>query len=170
MVLDLKGIREERIFKDTIQFVLDNPEACLLVDQDALSVVLQGRWQVMDWRWNVLHFCVERMPKPYYIRHITGNKPWAPSKFGIERAILKQWHDDLAESPWPHKFAANQDGFLRTYVRPITTAIERPIKLWANAEADNVHGRLARYLEALPGTLASIDKMSANRELARNLW
>jgi lipopolysaccharide biosynthesis glycosyltransferase len=165
MVFDLKAVREERIFQDTIKFALDHPEKCVLVEQDAVNAVLNGRWQVMDWRWNVLHFCVEYMPRPHFIRHVTGNKPWGPSKWGIERSVVRQWRGDLAESPWPQKYAAGQDGFMKTYVRPITMSIERPMKNLIHATSDNAHGRLARYLKRLPQVLNTIEEAARTGKL-----
>jgi lipopolysaccharide biosynthesis glycosyltransferase len=169
MVLDLKAVRTERIFKDTIQFALDNPEKCMLVDQDALNAVLNGRWQVMDWRWNVLHFCVEYMPRPHFIRHITGLKPWGSSKWGIEKSIVRQWRGDLAESPWPQKYAISQDSWLKTYIRPILISAERPVKNFIHAASDNTHGRMARYLKRLPSTLRTIEEAAREGRLAEAL-
>jgi lipopolysaccharide biosynthesis glycosyltransferase len=170
MVLDLKAIRAERIFKDTIQFVLHNPERCLLVDQDALNVVLNGRWQIMDWRWNVLHFCLHKMPQPYYIRHMTGAKPWSTSKYGIEKRLVNQWRDDLAGSPWPHKFLPNEDGWMKTHIRPVISAVERPIKHLRYAGAPDWRGRLVRYEKRIPALLPSIEEAASRGELAKALW
>jgi lipopolysaccharide biosynthesis glycosyltransferase len=169
VVFDLKAVREERIFKDTIKFALDYPEKCVLVEQDALNAVLNGRWQVMDWRWNVLHFFVENMPRPHFIRHITGSKPWGPTKWGIEKSIVRQWRNDLAESPWPHRYAANRDGWMKTYVRPITMSLERPMKNLIHAASENTHGRIARYLRRLPSVLATIDEAAREGRLGKAL-
>ena len=166
-IFDLKAVREERIFKDAIQFVLDNPEKCELVDQDALNVVLQGRWQVLDWRWNVVHFCVNHMPGPHYIRHITGSKPWAGDKVGIERYLVRQWQSDLAESPWPHKFLPARKLYAKRYLRPITRAIETPIKFLTRGERTSQN--LRRYLKRLPSVLATIETAAREGRLASAL-
>jgi lipopolysaccharide biosynthesis glycosyltransferase len=169
-IFDLKAIREERIFKDAIQFVLDNPETCVLVDQDALNVVLQGRWQVMDWRWNVVKFCVNRMPHPHFIRHITGYKPWEATKLGIEKSIVRQWRSDLSESPWPQRFYRSQDSWGEAYVRPFIRSIERPIKNMLRPIDDStVNGRLTRYERNLPGILRSIEEAARDGKLATAL-
>jgi lipopolysaccharide biosynthesis glycosyltransferase len=166
-IFDLRAVREERIFKDAIQFVLDHPEKCELVDQDALNVVLQGRWQVLDWRWNVLHFCVNHMPRPYYIRHITGSKPWASDKVGIERYLIRQWQSDLAESPWPHKFLPEKKLYGKRYIRPITRAIEGPIKLLTRGERTGE--KLRQYLKRLPSVLATIETAAREGRLSAAL-
>jgi lipopolysaccharide biosynthesis glycosyltransferase len=170
LVLDLKAIRGEHIFKDAMQFALDNLEKCKLVDQDALNVVLQGRWQVLDWRWNVLHFCVNRMPKPFFIRHSTGYKPWARDKEGIEPYIVRRWASDLADSPWPHKFHAwvKAPGyFKRRYVRPVARAIETPFKTLFRSPKP--HFDLNRYLKNLPSTIRQVESAAKAGDLGRAL-
>jgi lipopolysaccharide biosynthesis glycosyltransferase len=105
MVLDLKAIRQERIFADALRYALDYPERCFLVDQDALNATLDGRWQVLDWRWNVLSYMNELIPKQPFIRHFARYKPWARKKAGIEQRFVDEWRSDLAESPWPERFS-----------------------------------------------------------------
>jgi len=103
MVLDLKAVRSERIFRDAIRYATTHPENCLYVDQDALNSVINGRWQVLDWRWNVTS-CYHQSKSPF-IRHFIGKpKPWAADKSEIEQIYTDQWRADLAESPWPDRF------------------------------------------------------------------
>jgi lipopolysaccharide biosynthesis glycosyltransferase len=166
-VFDLKAVRSEGIFKDAICFVLENPETCQFVDQDALNVVLNGRWQVLDWRWNVVHFCVNHMPRPYYIRHITGSKPWASDKVGIEKYLVEQWQSDMAESPWPYKFLPAQKLYAKKYIRPITRAIETPVKFLVRGERTGQN--LKRYLKRLPSVLATIETAAREGRLASAL-
>jgi lipopolysaccharide biosynthesis glycosyltransferase len=105
MVLDLRAIRAERIFADALQYALDHPERCEFVDQDPLNAVLDGRWQVLDWRWNALTQIRDLMPKEPFIRHFARYKPWARKKAGIEQRFVDEWRSDLADSPWPHRFS-----------------------------------------------------------------
>jgi len=104
MVLDLNAIRSERIFADALRYALDHPERCEYVDQDPLNAVLDGRWQVLDWRWNALSQMREYMPKDPFIRHFTRYKPWARKKVGIEERFVDEWRADLTQSPWPDHF------------------------------------------------------------------
>jgi lipopolysaccharide biosynthesis glycosyltransferase len=104
-VLDLKAVRSERIFKAALQYAFDHPERCLMHDQDALNAVLDGRWQVLDWRWNALTQIRDVMPKEPFIRHFARYKPWARKKAGIEQRFVDEWRSDLADSPWPHRFS-----------------------------------------------------------------
>jgi lipopolysaccharide biosynthesis glycosyltransferase len=178
-IFDLKAVREERIFKDAIQFALDHPEKCELVDQDALNVALQGRWQVMDWRWNVMSFEAKHAPSPVYIRHHGGgDKPWTVDKTGTEQHIIEQWQHDLAESPWPNKFLPEQKKevpFSRKYVRPLTRAIEVPLKALFRGDFETLlHGEqiqrdAKRYLERLPSLFKKVEEAAREGRLATAL-
>jgi lipopolysaccharide biosynthesis glycosyltransferase len=177
LVFDLKAIREERIFKDAIRFALDYPEKCELVEQDALNVALQGRWQVIDWRWNVLNFDARYLPKPFYIRHHGGpSKPWSKDKTECEPYAVKQWWKDLANSPWPYKFVPERKGWLlRKYVRPITRAVEVPIKAAIRGDFETIlHGEkdrrpIKRYLQLLPSLLRKAEEAAREGRLAAAL-
>ena len=76
VVIDLKAVRNERIFADALEFARQHPDRCLSVDQDALNVVLDGRWQVLDWRWNAMTYR-------------TGQFPSAPFTSGISPVLGK---------------------------------------------------------------------------------
>lgn len=167
MVMDLKAMENEGIFASALKFATEKPELCLYVDQDALNVAAAGRWQILDWRWNVMTFLVDRIKKPYFLRHITGNKPWSESKFGIEKRFVDEWRSDLAESPWPHRFLENADSFTKTYVRPLLQTIERPIKRLANANSPTMRGKMVRFEKRLPAILDSIEESASRGELAR---
>jgi lipopolysaccharide biosynthesis glycosyltransferase len=176
-IYDIKAVRKERIFKDAIQFALDHPEKCELVDQDALSVALQGRWQVLDWRWNVMNNEAKYAPRPHYIRHHGGPcKPWSVEKTGCEQYIVNQWQVDLAESPWPHKFLpAKNEPFFRKYVRPVTRAVEVPIKALVRGDFETVvYGEAERrsmrsFVQRLPSLLKKVEEAAREGRLATAL-
>ena len=177
-IFDLKAVREERIFKNAIQFALENPEKCELVDQDALNVVLQGRWQVLDWRWNVMNFEAMHFPKPFYIRHHGGrSKPWSPSKSECEPSLVEQWREYLAESPWPHKFLPEKRGeFLRNYYRPVRQAIKVRIKAAVSGDFEMLgdgkeeQRRTERFLQQSPSILAKVEEAAREGTLGVALW
>lgn len=164
-IFDLKAIRAEGIFKDAIKFANENPEKCQLVDQDALNAVLNGRWQVLDWRWNVMNEDSLYQPRPHFIRHHAGpNKPWALTKTNCEPFVIEHWRKDLAESPWPERYLpAKKGAFARKYIRPSARAIEVPLKALFRGDVDTlIHGEpdaqeMKRYLKNLPSLLAQIE-------------
>jgi lipopolysaccharide biosynthesis glycosyltransferase len=177
-IFDLKAVREERIFKSAIQFALDHPEKCELVDQDALNVVLQGRWQVLDWRWNVMNFEARHFPKPFYIRHHGGHrKPWSANKSECEPYLVAQWHKDLAESPWPHKFLHEKKGeFLRRYIRPARESIKAHIRAAIGGDPEvfrrgkEEQKRTDDFLRRLPSILAKVEEAAREGRLGSALW
>ncbi|MDP3494386.1 MAG: glycosyltransferase family 8 protein [Hyphomonadaceae bacterium] len=87
LLIDLKQVREERLFSKAVAFVLANNPA--FADQDALNWALWNRWRAVDLVWNVgRHLAIDvlilevqedrrlngRAPK---IVHFTGpEKPW----------------------------------------------------------------------------------------------
>lgn len=181
-IYDLKAIREEGIFKKAIEFAHQNPEKCLLVDQDALNVVLQGRWQVLDWRWNVMNPEARYLPKPFYIRHHGGvSKPWSADKSECEHYIIKYWEKDLAESPWPQKFiqSSGKRFFYKRYfkplVRPLTRALEVRFKAIVSGDFETTlrgdweQRQISRYRRRLPTTLATIEQTARVGGLAKAL-
>lgn len=167
MVMDLHAMTHEGMFASARKFAAERPDLCLFPDQDALNVAAAGRWQVLDWRWNAMGFLLDRIKTPYFLRHITGNKPWSASKFDIEKRFVDEWRSDLAESPWPHKFQENGDSFSKTYIRPVLRTFERPMKRLLYANAPTMRGKMIRFERQLPAMLESIEAAAARGELAR---
>ena len=93
-----------------------------------MNVALDGRWQVLDWRWNVVGYKLHMLPKPPFIRHITGDKPWSARKAGVEKRYVDEWRSDLSESPWPENFLAQEKKKLSLSLRPATIVIEEDWK------------------------------------------
>ena len=169
MVMDLKAMDSEGIFASALKFAKEKPELCVYVDQDALNVAAGGRWQVLDWRWNAMGFLLDRIDRPYFLRHVTGNKPWSPSKFDIGKRFVDEWRADLAKSPWPHKFHENADSFSKTYVRPVLRTVERPMKRLLYADAPTMRGKMIRFEKRLTSVLDTIEAAASRGELARVL-
>ena len=169
MVLDLKAMESEGILACALKFAKEKPELCAYVDQDALNVAAGGRWQVLDWRWNVTGFLFHRIDRAYFVRHITGNKPWSASKFDIEKRFVDEWRSDLLESPWPHRFLENADGFSKTYVRPVLRTVERPMKRLLYSNSPTMRGKMIRFEKRLTSVLDTIEAAAGRGELARVL-
>ena len=176
-IYDLKAVREERILKDAIKFALEHPETCGLGDQDAINVVLQGRWQVLDWRWNVMNKDARFLPSPFYIRHHGGpSKPWSADKSECEPHIVRKWREDLEAGPWAAAFVADRRrSFVRKYLRPITRAVEVPVKAALRGDFDTVlrgereQRQMRRYMEQVPSMLKKIEEAAREGRLAKAL-
>ncbi|MDR3224489.1 MAG: glycosyltransferase family 8 protein [Holosporales bacterium] len=75
IVFDLKKTRGEDIFGKCIAVLNEKSSAIKYPDQDALSVVFDGRTLILDQRWNF--FEDKPFDSPPYIIHFTGkHKPW----------------------------------------------------------------------------------------------
>jgi lipopolysaccharide biosynthesis glycosyltransferase len=164
MVMDLKAMREERVFDDALAFALEKPDLCLLVEQDALNVALDGRWQVLDWRWNAFTFMLDALPKSPFVRHCVYNKPWNPLKYGNEPWLIEMWKSALAEGPWPEAFKPEipdrRDGFVRkTFVRA-----ENAMKTVLYANSPGKRGERIRFRKQFPAILRAIE-IEAGHEL-----
>jgi lipopolysaccharide biosynthesis glycosyltransferase len=167
-LFDIKAVREEHIFKDALKFASEHPDKCIMVDQDALNVVLNGRWQVLDWRWNVMN--PERyLIGPFYIRHHGGpQKPWSSDKSGCERAVIKAWRDDLAESPWPTKYQKDRHSAFQRAVRPVIRAVEEKLKsIYRPIPPEKIAERAFR--RDLPRLLQQVEDAAHSGRLAKAL-
>ncbi len=69
-------------------------------DQDALNIVMQGRWLALDPRWNTQTGLLPVVETPGIV-HFTGRKkPWHHRAQWPHRASKRYYTDALAESPW----------------------------------------------------------------------
>ncbi|MBL8578655.1 MAG: glycosyltransferase family 8 protein [Mesorhizobium sp.] len=145
IVFDMKRLKAEGIFRKALQFAIEHPERCDFVDQDALNHVLDGRWQVLDWRWNTTSIFLDQLPAKPFIRHLNGNKPWAGNKWGIEPYIIDIWRDALRRSPWPERFMPAQEG---------PGPKRRPVRSMINLVSPGIKGQVTR-LARNPGRIFS---------------
>jgi lipopolysaccharide biosynthesis glycosyltransferase len=166
LVMDLRAIREERVFDRARQVAEEHAALCTYPDQDALNIALDGRWQVLDWRWNTLTYKLHLLPKPPFIRHITGSKPWTPQKGGIERKLVEEWRSDLAESPWPTSFLPPGKEKLSLSIRPVTVVLEEYWKSLVYAKAPGRRGNKVRFNMHFASILASIEAAASEGRLA----
>lgn len=163
LVLDLKEIRAQGTFKEARRFAIAESARCAMHDQDALNAVLDGRWQVLDWRWNAMNYLSELLPREPFIRHFAGCKPWTPKKVGVERRFVDEWRSDLAESPWPGRF--HEEALIhriRNFLSPMTSGAKTLI--YRNASGKR--GSRARLAGNLASVLSIIEHAAAERKLA----
>ena len=91
MLFDLAAIRAQGQLEAARDFATNHRDLCIDHDQDALNVAFQGKWQVLDWRWNAVSLYGDLMKKRPFIRHFTGKKPWFPDKRGVEPEFIEIW-------------------------------------------------------------------------------
>jgi lipopolysaccharide biosynthesis glycosyltransferase len=166
-VLDLTAIRSEGLFRAALAYASEYPERCLFAEQDALNAVLDGRWQVLDWRWNSMNYMQERVARTPFIRHFTGNKPWSPRKIGIERRFVNEWRADLSESPWQGRFFEQAPRHaMRAAFEPLSLRVTHLARSLWHSGTDDRRGNKARLANRLPSILSDIERSAANLEKA----
>jgi len=167
MVYDMKAIRSQGIFSAARAFFSEHPERCEFNDQDALNAVLDGRWQVLDWRWNAMNYMGERLPKAPFIRHFAGNKPWNVKKLGVERRFVDEWRADLKASPWPNSFQERTaKHIIREVTNPVTLGLENLAKSVVYSRSQGRRGNKARMWKNFPKVLAAIEQAALEGRLA----
>ncbi|MCX7305382.1 MAG: hypothetical protein NTV73_13775 [Hyphomicrobiales bacterium] len=99
LLLDLGAVRAAGQLEVARAFASKHRDLCVDHDQDALNVAFQGKWQVLDWRWNAVSLNGDLMKKRPFIRHFTGKKPWFPDQRGVEREFIDSWRSAIEASP-----------------------------------------------------------------------
>lgn len=170
MLFDLAAIRVTNDLETARAFALEHGDLCLAHDQDALNVVFQGRWQVLDWRWNAVSLNADLFDKSPFIRHFTGRKPWHHDKRGVEREFIEMWRAAILASPWPDRYQPEQS--LRDHLKyryyPVGQAVERGFKSLLFSNTRTARGNRARLLRDFPAVMTRIEKAATEGRLAEN--
>lgn len=115
MVLDLDGLRRERVTEEVIRAAKEKEQMLGFPEQDAMNVVIGDRRLPLHPRWNVMNSillfddarevfgaqAVEEARQDPAIRHFEGpsvNKPW---HLLCEREDRELYHRHRARTPWP---------------------------------------------------------------------
>ena len=90
LLINLKQVREEKLFSRAIEFFVENDEHIHFADQDALNYAVWGRWKKLDNCWNVQRDMIipglaANLPEEMRwdgsmpgVVHFTGtDKPWS---------------------------------------------------------------------------------------------
>jgi lipopolysaccharide biosynthesis glycosyltransferase len=77
LVLDLDLWRDNDLARQVLEFLRANSALCSWADQDALNVVLRGRWKPLDTRWNRYPAEISQIEEAAIIHYIGAEaKPW----------------------------------------------------------------------------------------------
>jgi lipopolysaccharide biosynthesis glycosyltransferase len=138
MLIDLEKWRHDEIMEKALCFLESNPARCL--DQDALNVILAGRWGTLDPRWNQTRsFHRKQENNPYsaevidqvvrdpFIIHFTGpQKPWATAAsksshpqedLWLRYSMRTAWARSIRRNSWLHRPRALLRALLNHYSR-----------------------------------------------------
>jgi lipopolysaccharide biosynthesis glycosyltransferase len=168
VLFDLAAIRAGGELEAARTFATEHRDLCLAHDQDALNVVFQGKWQVMDWRWNAVSLNADLFDKPPFIRHFTGKKPWHPDKRGVEPEFIESWRVAIGSSPWPDRYSPQRSltDHLKYRLYPAAQTAERMAKGLFFSHATTVRGNRARLLGRFSAVMARIEQAAAEGRLA----
>jgi lipopolysaccharide biosynthesis glycosyltransferase len=112
MVMNLAAWRERNLGGLLVEYLLEQPEACPYIDQDAINHLLGGESGHLEPRWNVLPRMFEpEHPENYYdaatlreatrrpaiVHFATRPKPWQPASHAPAAEL---WWRALGATPW----------------------------------------------------------------------
>lgn len=100
LLLNLEKWREEEVSKQLVKFLEVNQKKLKFMDQDALNVVLHGKWLNLDPKWNyTVHHRLKCPLKNPVIIHFAGTeKPW-----NAEISFKENYLKYLRNSLWDQK-------------------------------------------------------------------
>jgi lipopolysaccharide biosynthesis glycosyltransferase len=102
MLINLNYWRQNNVCERATAFVRENPEKVEFHDQDALNVILVGRWIHLPGTWNGQDFGGTGRPVPdVAIVHFIGpGKPWHWSWRSNEHPFKKEYRQYRRKTPW----------------------------------------------------------------------
>lgn len=152
MLIDTGTWIADRIAERTLAFLRENPEHCILPDEDALNAVLDGNILELSTIWNSWPHQVRPGSEELAIVHYAGpNKPW--KRFGrherlaMHRFAYAQYREFLRGTPW--------SGFLRSQweMRDLLPSafhrIKRPVLSLLKKASPQRRRRQRKFLEDL---------------------
>jgi lipopolysaccharide biosynthesis glycosyltransferase len=145
LLIDLPTWRRDRIAERALEFAREHPDVMRFTDQDALNAIIQGGWEQLDPRWNVLVGSIDLMAGTVvdlaeresfresltgapHIMHFSGQqKPWKP---GYARIGRREYLREVADSRWFDSAAAYWRWRIKLAVlSPFIRSKRRAIKL-----------------------------------------
>lgn len=75
------------------------------LDQEALNVAFEGKWQTMHPNWNVMTNYSDQIPfDQAFARHFSWGKPWDKRPIGVEIEALAIYRELSRGTPWADRF------------------------------------------------------------------
>ena len=115
LVIDVELWRSHRVGARCIEYLEQYKERNIFLDQNALNVVLHGKWKALDHRWNQQQFIhrtsLQHLPMsrdqytaakyhPCIIHFTTGDKPWLAACRHPDRQLFFEQLDNTAWAGW----------------------------------------------------------------------
>jgi lipopolysaccharide biosynthesis glycosyltransferase len=116
LVINLEKWRSDHISEQAINFLEANTDNVIFPDQDALNIVLAGKWKELDPRWNQMHalhtyssweespydkdLFTQVLYNPYIVHFTTPPKPWHTGCQHPQQNLFFQYLDMTAWRGW----------------------------------------------------------------------
>lgn len=113
MLVDLDLWREDRVAEQSLEYLAKHAQEVWFWDQEALNVVLLGKWKLLDPRWNQIAGVAGRwffrakhldaaayrqvVDSPWIVHWAGSIKPW---KFRSRRILHCKWFEYLDHTAW----------------------------------------------------------------------
>src|SRR5882757_3987843 len=118
LLLDLPRVREEGLLSAARNFASLHVDG---LDQGALNLAFQGKWQTLHPAWNVMTNYSWQLPfGEAFARHFSWGKPWDKVPIGVELAALDIYRDLARDTPWSAPFQRHvpfERGLMKRFVR-----------------------------------------------------
>jgi lipopolysaccharide biosynthesis glycosyltransferase len=111
LYIDVKRWNSEKLGERTLEFIRQNPDLCVLPDEDALNAVLDGNIAELSPIWNARpqprwhKKGTDGIANPVIIHHVGNEKPWRRFVYGRslfpDMTGYKLYKEFLKDSPWP---------------------------------------------------------------------
>lgn len=133
LVINLDAWRSHATARSAIDYLARFPKAPYS-DQDALNAVCDGRWLVLDGRWNYQRHHTVRIgslvpsERPAVVHFITGSKPWLPSSTSLNAALYDSYRSRT-------EFKRSPSSRVKDATATFTHRVMRKIKALVGASA-----------------------------------
>jgi len=101
MYIDVNKWSTEKISERAMELLSENPQKYKSFDQDVLNVLLDGKTQYADKKWNHIYnmlFMNHILPENTVLIHYTGDKPW--HRWTEHHFMVKRYYEYSKKSPW----------------------------------------------------------------------
>jgi len=149
MLINLAYWREQLVGERALQFLKQNGDKAEYWDQDALNVVLDGRWIPVSAVWNFKalyeNYVIEVRDTDPSIVHFTGpTKPWDWGWRFTSQRFGSEYHKYRLTTPWREYIPENRPGWggrCSSYIRFFARQkVPANLRIWLRTRAASLRG------------------------------
>jgi lipopolysaccharide biosynthesis glycosyltransferase len=123
LLIDLDRWRAEHVPEKALAFLEANPRTPF-GDQDALNVAMDGRWKILDPKWNFQRHAVQSIGKmgaerPYIAHFVMAEKPWIARMLNLNAALYDAYRSRTAFGRTPRQRRADYMTVVKTRIKAL---------------------------------------------------